>query len=69
MLNRVFHYGRERRAKDASEAELLRNALVHLDRQRLVALKTFGASDPHLKELADEREGLLAQAREIGVRV
>lgn len=66
MLNRVFHYSRERRAKEQGEAALIENALANLHAQRLVALKTFGADDPHIAELDDERAGLIAQAQAIG---
>lgn len=45
------------------ECRLILNALEVLRRQRIVALTTFGASDPHLDELDDEHSALLMRAR------
>jgi hypothetical protein len=69
MLNQMFFYGRARRARDAATVDLIVNALGVLEVQRRVAVATFGASDPHLKELADERAGLIAQAHDLGMTV
>lgn len=70
MINRLFQHARDRRARatriEAGECALILNALEVLRLQRHVAVTTFGAADPHLAELDDERAGLLAQARELG---
>ena len=53
-------------ASHAEERGLIRNALIGLQTQHAVAVKTFGEHDPHLEELDAEREALLARARELG---
>ncbi|MFZ5715798.1 MAG: hypothetical protein ACOY3N_23470 [Bradyrhizobium sp.] len=69
MIGRVFFYARERRARHEATVDLIVNALGLLDVQRRVAVATFGANDPHLDELADERAGLIAQAHDLGMTV
>lgn len=64
MIN--FLKAKRRSAAHDEQRGLIRNALIGLQTQRAVAVKTFGAADPHLKELDDERAGLIAQARELG---
>jgi hypothetical protein len=65
IIKRITIGRREAAARD-EQCGLILNALDLLRAQRDVAVKTFGASDPHLAELDDERAGLLAQARELG---
>lgn len=48
------------------ECGLILNAIEVLRRQRTIAVKTFGERDPHIRELDDERAGLLDRARELG---
>lgn len=50
----------------AEERGLIRNALIGLQTQHAVAVKTFGERDPHIAELAAEERALRDRARELG---
>jgi hypothetical protein len=65
IIKRFTISRREAAARD-EHCGLILNALDILRIQRRVALAAFGVNDPHIAELDAERDGLMAQARDLG---
>jgi hypothetical protein len=67
-MNIIRHIitGRREAVERDEQCGLILNALHVLRTQRAVAVQMFGARDPHIAELDAERDGLMAQARDLG---